>query len=448
MEFSKYGSIFSITEFGAVSGNTSPCTQVFKDAIEACCKTGGGTVYVPAGTFFTGAIEMRSNITLWLDNGANLVFVNDFREYPCIVSRWEGVEVNVYSPCIYAKNATNISITGNGVIDGQGEFWWKAFHNGQTEYPRPTLIGMNGCDRITIEGIKLVNSPSWTINPICSHNVTIDKVTIKNPANSPNTDGINPDSCSNVHISNCHIDVGDDCIAIKSGTEQNIDRIPCENITITNCTMVHGHGGVVLGSEMSGDIRNVTISNCVFKNTDRGIRIKSRRGRGGVIEDVRINNIIMNGVLCPFVGNLFYFCGPGGKDKFVWDKELYPVTEKTPVLRRIHFSNITATETRAAAGFFYGLPESKIEEITFDNIFVSLAKYVEPGMPDMLDQFEPVAQQGFICKNIKSFKFTNVTVSGQKGVAFSVEKGEDIEFIQCKNQNSDGSQMFELVNVI
>src|SRR5207245_3333293 len=151
-----------------------------------------------------------------------------------------------------------------------------------------------------------LNSPAWTINPVRCENVTVHRVTIKNPADSPNTDGINPDSCRYVHISDCHIDVGDDCITIKSGieTEAEDKRGPCENITITNCTMAHGHGAVVLGSEMSGDVRNVVISNCVFSETECGIRIKTRRGRGGVIEDVRVSNIVMSDVLLPFSVNL------------------------------------------------------------------------------------------------------------------------------------------------
>lgn len=150
----------------------------------------------------------------------------------------------------------------------------------ELQYPRPKLISFDGCNRVTLKDLTLVNSPSWTVNPIRCQDVTIDNLSIHNPADSPNTDGIDPESCVNVRISNCHIDVGDDCIAIKAGTEDTKERIACENIAITNCTMIHGHGGVVLGSEMSGDIRNVVISNCVFKQTDRGIRLKSRRGRG------------------------------------------------------------------------------------------------------------------------------------------------------------------------
>lgn len=157
------------------------------------------------------------------------------------------------------------------------------------------------------------NSPNWTIHPVRCENVTIDNLTIVNPFDSPNTDGIDPESCRNVRITGCHIDVGDDCIAVKAGTEDALEDVPCENIAITGCTMVHGHGGVVLGSEMSGGIRRVSITGCVFDGTDRGIRIKSRRGRGGAVEDVSVTGIVMNDVLCPLVINLMYFCGKDGK---------------------------------------------------------------------------------------------------------------------------------------
>lgn len=274
--------IYNIEDFGALKNSKKLATEAITRAIEAANKAGGGTVYVPAGTFLTGAIHMKSNIELNLNPGAILSFSTNPEDYPAVECRWEGVKQQVHSPCIYGRELVNVSITGSGMINGNGELWWEKFRNRREElqYPRPTLIGLDSCQRVTLKDIALVNSPSWTVNPIGCYNVTIDNISILNPADSPNTDGINPESCTNVRISNCNIDVGDDCIAIKAGTEDTKERVPCENITITNCTMVHGHGGVVLGSEMSGDIRNVTISNCVFKQTDRGIRMKSRRGRG------------------------------------------------------------------------------------------------------------------------------------------------------------------------
>ncbi|MNI42142.1 Polygalacturonase [compost metagenome] len=312
------------------------------------------------------------------------------------------------------------------------------FRNRRAElaYPRPKLISFDRCSRVTIKDVNLLNSPSWTVNPIECSNITVDNVSIVNPADSPNTDGINPESCSGVRISNCSIDVGDDCIAIKAGTEDTAERIPCENITITNCTMAHGHGGVVLGSEMSGDIRNVVISNCIFKETDRGIRMKSRRGRGGTIEDIRISNIVMDHVLCPFTMNLYYFCGPRGKEKYVWDKNPYPVTEETPCFRRIHFANITARNVHASAGFLYGLAEQYVSEVTFSNVDISMAENAVPGHPDMMTGMESMKGRGFYLGNLRDVKFQQVTVENHEGPAFYIENGDDVELVHCQSRNT------------
>ncbi|MGN7940226.1 glycoside hydrolase family 28 protein [Virgibacillus sp. 6R] len=441
-------SVYDIKQFGAVCDGLTVNTKAIAQAIEACFKAGGGTVYVPAGRFLTGAVILKSNVNLYLEAGAVLIFSEDVNEYPVVQSRWEGVKRDVYASCIYAENSENISITGHGTLDGQGSFWWELFRNKENEYPRPKLVSFDSCKHATISGIKMINSPSWTVNPICCEDVTIHNITIVNPSDSPNTDGIDPESCRNVRISDCHIDVGDDCIAIKAGTEDTVERVACENITITNCTMIHGHGGVVLGSEMSGDIRNVTVTNCVFEGTDRGIRLKSRRGRGGIVEDIRVSNIVMNGVICPFIANLYYFCGPRGKEKYVWDKNPYPITEETPRFRRIHFSNITAREVSAAAGFLYGLAEMYVEDVTFEHVSVAMAEDAEPGLPAMMSELEPMKQRGFYCGNVSDIGFYNVTVSNHEGPAFYVENGRDIEFSKCKSkQPKTKDKMIVLKNV-
>ncbi|WP_121613482.1 glycoside hydrolase family 28 protein [Mesobacillus foraminis] len=427
-------STYDIRQFGAVNDGRTINTAAISEAIKRCAENGGGTVYVPAGRFLTGAVILKSNVNLYLEAGAVLSFSTDVNEYPVVQSRWEGVKREVYASCIYAEDSENISVTGHGTLDGNGQFWWDLFRNKQNQYPRPKLVSFDTCKHVLISGVKMVNSPSWTVNPILCEDVTIHNISIENPADSPNTDGIDPESCRNVRISDCHIDVGDDCIAIKSGTEDTARRVPCENITITNCTMIHGHGGVVLGSEMSGDIRNVTVSNCVFEGTDRGIRLKSRRGRGGVIEDIRVNNIVMKGVICPFIANLYYFCGPRGKDKYVYDKNPYPVTEETPAFRRIHFSNITAREVSAAAGFLYGLAEMYVEDITFDHISVAMAEDAEPGMPAMMAELEPMKQRGFFCCNVTDISFNRVTVSNHEGPAFYIENGKGIELAGCRSK--------------
>ena len=365
---------YNITDYGAIADGKTLATDAINAAVDAAHKAGGGTVYVPSGTFYTGSILLKSNVELHLTPGALLSFSTDPADYPVVDSRWEGVEREVHRSCIYAEDAENISVTGFGKINGNGKPWWikKRQDPDSLTYPRPKVISFERSENITIKDISIYDSPTWTINPIKSYNITIDNVKIKNPSDSPNTDGINPESCTNVRINNCNIDVGDDCIAIKAGVEDTPTRVSCENITITNCTMVHGHGGVVIGSEMSGSIRNVTISNCVFQDTDRGIRLKSRRGRGGTVEDIRVSNIVMDNVFTPFTLNLYYFCGPRGKEKYVWDKNPYPITEETPYFRRIHFSNVTARNVNASAGFLYGLAERYLEEITFSNIDISM----------------------------------------------------------------------------
>ncbi|WP_148629630.1 glycoside hydrolase family 28 protein [Bacillus sp. E214] len=442
-------SFYNINDFGAVDDGETLNTKAINEAILACSTDGGGTVYIPSGRFLTGAVILKSNVHLYLEAGAYVTFSNDLNEYPVVTSRWEGVKREVYASCLYAEDAENISVTGHGVLDGNGEFWWKIFRKNENKYPRPKLVSFDSCKHVLIDGIKMINSPSWTVNPICCEDVTVHNISILNPADSPNTDGINPESCRNVRISDCHIDVGDDCIAIKSGTEDTLTRVPCENITITNCTMIHGHGGVVIGSEMSGDIRNVTVMNCIFEGTDRGIRLKSRRGRGGVVEDIRVSNIVMNGVICPFIANLYYYCGPRGKDKYVYDKNPYPVTEETPQFRRIHFSHITAREVSAAAGFLYGLAERFVEDITFDYVTVAMAEEAEPGLPAMMDDLEPMKQRGFFCSNVSNIRFNHVTVENHTGPAFYVENAHDIELSNCRSKNpmDETDPLYEFNNV-
>lgn len=416
----------SITDFGAKPGQPGTlCTDAFSRAIDACAQSGGGVVTVPAGEFYTGAIRLKSNINLCLEPGAVVRFSQNEADYPPVVTRWEGRECEVHFPMIHGENLENVSITGFGTLDGQGGAWWECMRRGELKYPRPRLIGLTGCRRVTIDGVRLINSPSWTVHLLLCDTVTVHNISIQNPPDSPNTDGINPESSRNVHISDCHIDVGDDCVTLKSGVEDCAEKVACENITIANCTMVRGHGGVVIGSEMSGGVRNVVIVNCVFEGTDRGIRIKSRRGRGGFVEDIRVSNIVMRRVVCPIVMNMFYFCGPGGKEKVVWDKAPYPVDASTPAFRRIHFSGITAGEAGACAGFLYGLPEMPIGDVTLSGVDVEMAQGALPGLPAMMSGLEPMAGRGFFCRNVRGLEFDRVRVRGHNGAMFDVQGCED-----------------------
>lgn len=432
-------SIFNIIDYGAVSDGRTVCTEAINDAVKACEGKGGGIVFIPQGRFLTGPIELKSNVHLYLSSGSCLAFIDDPNAYPVVEARWEGSEGQVYMPMIFGEDINNVTISGYGTLDGQGSFWWKAFKEKQLPHPRPRLISFENSANIRIENISCIYSPSWTINPVRCSNVSIQGINIKNPSDSPNTDGINPDSCSNVRISNCHIDVGDDCIAIKSGVEKSSYRIPCENIAITNCTLVHGHGGVVIGSEMSGGVKNVVISNCVFQGTDRGIRLKTRRGRGGIVEDILVSNCIMENVLCPFVLNQYYFCGEGGKEPIVDDKNPHPVNLGTPIFRGIHLNQITAKKAGFAAAFIYGLPEMPISDISFSNISITLDSDALKGMPAMMDGIEPVNRRGIICNNTENISFSNVSIRQHEGPAFEINNSNDVSFYGCSSDKANFS---------
>ncbi|MBN1976211.1 MAG: glycoside hydrolase family 28 protein [Anaerolineae bacterium] len=438
---------FSIRDYGAVGDGQTLDTPAIQATIEACSRAGGGTVYIPAGSHVTGSIFLKRNITLYLDAGATLLGSLETADYPAVDSHWEGASHKTHAPLIGGNDLENVAVVGRGSIDARGAFWWEMLRERTLDRPRPRLISFGRCTNVLIEGITLTNSPSWTLHPFNCENVTVNKVTIVNPANSPNTDGINPESCRNVHIANRHVDVGDDCVTIKSGMERDRERLsPCENITITNCTMVHGHGGVVIGSEMSGDVRNVVISNCVFMGTDRGIRLKSRRERGGLVEDIRVTNVVMKDVLCPFIMNLFYGCGAWGSDK-ISDKAAWPVNEGTPRFRHVHLSDVTARAVQYAAAFIYGLPEMFVEDVSFSNVAVSMALDAEAGDPAMAPDMEPMQRAGFFACNARGLRFHNVEVTDHLGPALILTDVEDVEISNCTTHTPNQAPVIHMKDV-
>ena len=426
--YARHTSAFNIREHGASGDGLTLDMHAIQAQIDRCAEQGGGSVYFPAGHYVTGSLFMRDNITLHLDAGAVILGSENPDDYPIIHSRWEGMHQETYAPLIAGKNLHNIAVVGRGSIDGRGAIWWKAKKENTLAHPRPRLISFSDCNNILIEGITAINSPSWTINPVHCHNVTIRAITVINPADSPNTDGINPDSCRLVRISDCHVSVGDDCITLKSGTEhEHPDRsAPCRDITITNCTLERGHGGVVIGSEMSGGVKNVIISNCVFIGTDRGIRIKSRRGRGGIVEDIRVTNLIMDGVLCPFTMNLYYNIGEHGNVS-VSDKNPRSIDDGTPRLRRIHFSHVTAREVKHAAGYLYGLAEMPLEDISLKDISISISEEADSGYPEMADDVPSMSKAGFFIRNAHHLRLERVEVTGQIGPEFDIDNSTDVE---------------------
>lgn len=418
---------YNVQSYGALGDGRTLNTAAFQAAISACHARGGGTVWVPAGQYVIGTIFFLDNITLHLDAGATLLGSMNPEDYPVVVNRWQGMQQKTYAPLVAGENLENIAITGRGTINGQGEPWWKAHRQKTLAYPRPRLISFTACNHVLIENIHLANSPSWTINPVRCKDVCVRGVTISNPPDSPNTDGINPDSCSRVHISDCYVSVGDDCITLKSGSEHESPdlRFPCQEITITNCILERGHGGVVIGSEMSGGVQNVVISNCIFLGTDRGIRLKSRRGRGGVVENVRATNLIMDGVKCPFTMNLYY--GPGAwGNPFVSAKAAKSVDDGTPCFRHIHISHVTARNTKIAAGFIYGLGEMPIEDISFSDITVSFAEDAEPGYPEMADGLDKMQRAGFFIRHVRRLGLHHVEIINPTGEAFDMDECLDV----------------------
>ena len=373
-------------------------TAWLQDAIDEAAGRGGGQVRVPAGTHRTGALRLRSGIDLHLEAGAVLQFVPEPELYPAVEARWEGAVGTVHSPCLYAHGATDVAITGFGTLDGGGAAWWDTFlhRRGELAHPRPTLIGLHECERVTIRDVALRNSPAWTVHPALCDDVTITNVRISNPADSPNTDGIDPESCRNVRISDCHIDVGDDCIAIKAGTERTPSRVASENIVITGCTMVRGHGGVVIGSEMSGGVRNVVISNLRLpghRSRDPGEDPpgprRDRRGRAGdehrhgrrAVPDHRGN---------PFSTS----AGPTGRTPMSGTAPTPPVDAGTPQIRGLHLAHLTARNVHASAGHLYGLPEAPLADLSIHDLTVSFAAEPRAASPEMASGVEPRTRSG------------------------------------------------------
>jgi len=441
---------FDVSFYGVIGDGMTDNTDAIAEIVRKIDEKGGGTLYFPPGEYVTGTIKLKSNMTLYLEGGAVILGSENTKKFPMITKEMlPGYTREGHSAIIQAVHAKNVTITGRGTINGRGQYWWEHHKNDH----RPRTIQTILCENVHISGITITNSPMWTIHPICCSNVTIEGITIKNPSDSPNTDGINPESCSNVHISNCHIDVGDDCIAIKSGTEEDLlqKEYPCKNITITNCTMLNGHGGIVIGSEMSGGVRNVVISNCVFDGTDRGIRIKTRRKRGGIVEDILINNILMTDVIVPFAMNGYYQCGAQEGDMSLFSLEKLPVSDDTPIIRNISITNIRAKNVLASAGYLYGIPERPIEGLLFENIHIEMkeTKNELRDKPIMAFHVKKTKGEGFYCAHIKDSIFSNILIKTIKGPVFIIENSENINISNLTGESKDKDfQLIKTSNVI
>jgi polygalacturonase len=419
----------NVKESGADPSGKIKCTKIISDIINSLSVKGGGTVYFPAGTYLTGPIVMKSNITLWLESGAVVKFSDDFDDYlPMVPSRWEDIRVKNFVSQIYAYQCENISIRGRGHFEGQGKKWWdfmrtaakqpeskwqeifrkenaellakNVYLGARNNFLRPPMVTTYECKNVLIEGVSFSNPPFWTIMPAFTDNITIDGITIENPSGSPNTDGIDPSSCRYVHISNCHITVGDDCIVIKSGRDEDGREAarPTEDITITNCTMLKGHGGVVIGSEMSGNVKRVAITNCVFEGTDRGIRIKTMRGRGGIIEDILVSNIVMNNMINEGVLITLRYQRTA--------PEL--LSERTPACNNVRISNIIMRGGQRPVAI-YGLEERDVNQISISNM-------------------EASTRMGILLENSSDISFHDMKLKISEGSALEAKDSKQISW--------------------
>jgi polygalacturonase len=423
---------FTIADYGAVGDGKTSNTDAFAKAITTCSTAGGGHLVVPPGTYLTGPIHLMSGVDLHLQKGATILFSRSFDDYPLIITNFEGKQTVECTSPLSGDNLHDVAVTGEGIIDGQGDAWrmvkkskltddqWNALvqsggvvdESGQTWYPsesardglrgltrlrasgqppriddyrpyrdllRPSLVCISNSQNILLDGNTFRNSPCWNVHLLYSDNITVHNVTVFNPYYAQNGDGIDIDSCRNVNLSDSNIEAGDDVICLKSGrdAEGRLAGRPTENVTITDCVLGHGHGGIAIGSEMSGDVRNVFVSNCTLRGTDDGLRFKSVRGRGGVVENIHIRDIHMSDIKKSAIAfDMFYMVRrpTGGTDDAspldVRQTPPQPVDEGTPRFRDIFVSNVDCQGAQIAMQL-RGLPEMPLQGVTLENVKIT-----------------------------------------------------------------------------
>ena len=398
----------SLTQYGAKGDGKTLCTEAFSRAIDELSRQGGGRLSVPQGVWFTGPIVLKSHVNLHLEKGAVILFSGDMNLYPVIETNYEGeLRKHCQSP-VSAVGQTDIAITGQGIIDGNGICWrplkkekvtegqWKKYTSKGGVFPRstmwypseervkmrPVLLYLESCRNVLLQGVTFQNSPNWCLHPLLCENLIVDQVMVRNPAYAQNGDAIDVESCRNVLVVNSSFDAGDDGICLKSGRDEQGRRRgrPTENVVVDGCTVFNGHGGFVVGSEMSGGVRNIWVNDCQFLGTDAGLRFKSCRGRGGVVENIYIRNISMADILGDAVTfDLFY----GGKSVIeqlesgerINNIAAEPVGEGTPVFRNIDIQHVVCRGAHRAL-WFNGLPEMPISDIRLNDITIQAD---EPG---------------------------------------------------------------------
>lgn len=421
---------FDIRSFGAVEGGQVKNTTAIWKAIEAAAKSGGGRVVVPPGKWLTGAIQLEDNINLYLSKGAELQFSQEYEDYlPVVFSRHEDTECYKYSSFIYANRKTNIAITGEGTLNGQGKPWWgfkeskkdvevrlkamadsgvpvekRIFDGTNGDILRPAFFQPMNCRNVLVEGVTFLYGAFWTITPTYCENVIVRRVRIVTEGDyghTPNGDGVDLSSCKNVLIEYCEFDTGDDCIAIKSGRDRDGLRvgIPTEDVVIRHCVGLRGHGGVVIGSETSGGIRNIYAFDCRFAGTDRIVRIKTARGRGGIIENMWFRNMSADTIEREAIHLNMLYTGTRFPSE--------PLSAATPRIRNIHFAGISCVHGKTYAIEMLGLPEMPIENVTFDSISIGAAK-------------------GIACTDVEDIRITNTAVKPGRWPVVEIIDGERI----------------------
>ena len=432
----------NVLSFGAKPEGEESSAEAINAAV-ACCPQ-GGTVYFPPGIYKTNTVFLKSGVRLYLEKGAVIkslasrrelaVLPGDMRPQAEGVGRaadeakrervnfgtWEGNPVDCFAAVITGIGVKDAEIAGEGEIDGGGRDgdWWEDPVTKRGAW-RPRTIFLNGCEDICIAGVTIGNSPSWTVHPYYCKKLAFYDVTIRNPAVSPNTDGLDPESCQDVVIAGARISVGDDCIAIKSGRKGMAKRwlCPSERIEIRNCRMERGHGGVVIGSEIACGVKEVLIKQCLMRETDRGLRIKTQRGRGNasVVSGIFFENVIMEEVKTAFSINMYYYWGPDGHSEYVQSRKALPVDERTPRVGDLHMRNVQCRGCQAAGVYFLGLPEQPVELVEMEGVSIEFAESCRPDEPVMADGVGPVSGLGIYAENVRSLKLSDVCVSGYKG---------------------------------
>ncbi len=422
----------NVRRFGAKGDQQHDDTAAIQAAILSCPP--GGRVLIPKGNYLTGPLFLKSHITIELKPDAALFLKTEREQFPILpgmtrttdeegevlLGSWEGNPLDAFASFITGIGVEDVKIIGPGVLDGQGNVgdWWVNPKIKKIAY-RPRMFYLKDCKDITLQGITVRNSPAWNLHPTFSENLSFLNVTVQAPANSPNTDGFDPESCRHVRVYGTVFSVGDDCIALKAGKIYMGMKyhVPCEDIEIAWCCMLDGHGGVTVGSEMAGGVKNVRVHHCYMRGNDRGLRIKTRRGRGkyAVIDGIVFDHVRMEGVRCPLVVNAMYFCDPDGRTEYVQSREAQPVDDTTPTIGSIRFEQVEAENCEACAGYILGLPERPVREITMKDCRFTFNPEGKAMAPAMAWNVEECKNRGLIAYFVDRLTLDHVTMEGVSG---------------------------------